>query len=77
MSGRTITTLLSAVAAAALMNVSGATAQAPSAALTGVVSSTQEGNMEGVIVTAENDVLVSSGLEDTVRIISPPTDRRP
>jgi len=52
MSGRTITTLLSAVAAAALFNVSAATAQAP-AALTGVVSSAQEGNMEGVIVTAK------------------------
>src|SRR3954469_5642835 len=53
MSGKTITTLLSAVAAAALLNVSGATAQAPAAALTGTVSSTQEGNMEGVIVTAK------------------------
>lgn len=52
MSGKTITTLLSAVAAAALMNVATAEAQAP-AALAGTVSSTQEGNMEGVIVTAK------------------------
>jgi streptogramin lyase len=54
MSGRSISTLLSAVAAAALMNIAGAQAQnAP--ALSGVVSSTQEGNMEGVIVTAKKD----------------------
>lgn len=33
--------------------------------------------VEGVIVTAENDVLVSSGLKDKVRIISLPTDRTP
>jgi thiamine biosynthesis lipoprotein len=33
--------------------------------------------IEGVIVTAENDVLVSSGLKDKVRIISPPTEKRP
>jgi thiamine biosynthesis lipoprotein len=33
--------------------------------------------VEGVIVTAENEVLVSSGLKGKVRIISPPTDRRP
>ena len=33
--------------------------------------------VEGVIVTAENEVLVSSGLKDKVRIISPPTDERP
>ena len=33
--------------------------------------------VEGVIVTAENDVLVSSGLEGKVRIIAAPTDRRP
>jgi FAD:protein FMN transferase len=33
--------------------------------------------VEGVIVTAENDVLVSSGLTDRVRIISAPTDKRP
>ncbi len=52
MSGKIITTLLSAVAAAALMNVAAAEAQAP-AALTGTVSSAQEGNMEGVIVTAK------------------------
>src|SRR3982751_6067551 len=53
MSGKTITTLLSAVAAAALINVATADAQAPAAALTGTVSSAQEGNMEGVIVTAK------------------------
>ena len=33
--------------------------------------------VEGVIVTADNEVLVSSGLKDAVRIISPPTDRQP
>jgi virginiamycin B lyase len=54
MSGRTITTLLSAVAAAALMQVASANAQT-GAALTGTVSSQQEGNMEGVIVTAKKD----------------------
>ena len=54
MSGRTITTLLSAVAAAALMQVASASAQT-GAALTGTVSSQQEGNMEGVIVTAKKD----------------------
>ena len=43
--------LLSAVAAAALMNVSAASAQA----LSGTVTSTQEGAMEGVIVTAKKD----------------------
>ncbi|HXJ01874.1 MAG TPA: carboxypeptidase regulatory-like domain-containing protein [Micropepsaceae bacterium] len=54
MSGRMITTLLSAVAAAALLNVAGASAQT-GAAITGTVSSAQEGNMEGVIVTAKKD----------------------
>ena len=54
MSGRMITTLLSAVAAAALMNVAGAEAQT-GAALAGTVSSAQEGAMEGVIVTAKKD----------------------
>lgn len=34
-------------------------------------------HVEGVIVTAENEVLISSGLKDKVRIISPPTDKRP
>src|SRR5215467_12795117 len=54
MSGRSISTLLSAVAAAALMNIAGAQAQnAP--AISGVVNSAQEGNMEGVIVTAKKD----------------------
>ena len=33
--------------------------------------------VEGVIVTAENEVLISSGLKDKVRLISPPTERRP
>ena len=33
--------------------------------------------VEGVIVTAENEVLVSSGLKDRLRILSPPTDKRP
>ena len=33
--------------------------------------------VEGVIVTAENEVLISSGLKDKVHIISPPTDQRP
>ena len=54
MSGRTISTLLSAVAAAALLNVAGAEAQ-NRAALTGTVTSAQEGAMEGVIVTAKKD----------------------
>ena len=34
-------------------------------------------DVEGVIVTAENEVLVSSGLKDQLRILSPPTDQRP
>src|SRR5262245_30743299 len=46
-----LSTLLSAVAAAALINVSAAQAQA----LSGTVSSTQEGAMEGVLVTAKKD----------------------
>jgi virginiamycin B lyase len=54
MSGRTITTLLSAVAAAALIQVASASAQT-GAAITGTVSSAQEGAMEGVIVTAKKD----------------------
>jgi len=54
MSGRKISTLLSAVAAAALLNAAGAQAQT-GAALTGVVTSPQEGAMEGVIVTAKKD----------------------
>ena len=33
--------------------------------------------VEGVIVTAENQVLVSSGLKERLEIISTPTDRRP
>jgi hypothetical protein len=43
--------LLSAVAAAALINVSAASAQA----LSGTVTSAQEGAMEGVLVTAKKD----------------------
>jgi thiamine biosynthesis lipoprotein len=31
-------------------------------------------NVEGVIVTDSNEVLISSGLRDTVRIVAPPTD---
>ena len=54
MSGRTIPTLLSAVAAAALFQVASASAQT-GAAITGIVSSAQEGAMEGVIVTAKKD----------------------
>jgi thiamine biosynthesis lipoprotein len=33
--------------------------------------------VEGVIVTADNEVLVSSGLKDRLKVLSPPTDRRP
>jgi virginiamycin B lyase len=54
MSGRMIPTLLSAVAAAALINVTSASAQTP-AAISGTVSSAQEGAMEGVIVTAKKE----------------------
>ncbi len=54
MSGKRMSLLLSAVATAALMNVASASAQ-NGAAITGTVSSTQEGNMEGVIVTAKKD----------------------
>ena len=32
---------------------------------------------EGVIVTADNEVLVSSGLKERLTIVAPPTDRRP
>jgi hypothetical protein len=31
-------------------------------------------DIEGVIVTAENQVLISSGLRGRVTILSPPTD---
>jgi thiamine biosynthesis lipoprotein len=34
-------------------------------------------DVEGVIVTSENDVLVSSGLKERLSIVAPPTDRRP
>jgi thiamine biosynthesis lipoprotein len=33
--------------------------------------------VEGVIVTAENQVLVSSGLKERLTMIAPPTDKRP
>ena len=33
--------------------------------------------VEGVIVTADNEVMVSSGLKDAVQIISAPTEKRP
>ena len=54
MSGRKISALLSAVAAAALLNAAGAQAQ-NGAALTGTVTSAQEGAMEGVLVSAKKD----------------------
>ena len=31
-------------------------------------------DVEGVIVTAENQVLVSSGLKDKLMLVAPPTD---
>ena len=34
-------------------------------------------NAEAVIVTADNEVLVSSGLKDRLTIVAPPTERRP
>ena len=49
-----ISALLTAVAAAALLSAPGANAQG-AAALTGTVTSAQEGPMEGVIVTARKD----------------------
>lgn len=54
MSGRTMPALLSAVAAAALLNISGAQAQ-NGVALAGTVTSAQEGPMEGVLVSAKKD----------------------
>jgi virginiamycin B lyase len=54
MSGRTLSTLLSAVAWAALFHVAAAQAQT-GAAISGTVSSAQEGAMEGVLVTAKKD----------------------
>jgi streptogramin lyase len=54
MSGKRISALLSAVAAATLLNVAGAQAQT-GAALTGNVSSAQEGAMEGVLVSAKKE----------------------
>ncbi len=49
-----ISALLTAVAAAALLSAPGANAQG-AAALTGTVTSAQEGAMEGVLVTAKKD----------------------
>lgn len=54
MSGRMISALLSAVATAALLNISGAQAQS-GVALAGTVTSAQEGAMEGVIVSAKKE----------------------
>ena len=31
-------------------------------------------DVEGVIVSDRNEVLISSGLRDTIRIVAPPTD---
>ena len=64
MSGRRISALLSAVAAATLLNAAGAQAQ-NGAAITGTVSSTQEGMMEGVIVSAKKD-----GSHITISVVS-------
>src|SRR5215831_5377532 len=49
-----ISALLTAVAATALLSAPGANAQG-AAAITGTVTSAQEGTMEGVIVTAKKD----------------------
>lgn len=54
MSGRMISALLSAVATAALLNISGAQAQT-GVALAGTVTSAQEGPMEGVLVSAKKE----------------------
>jgi len=54
MSGKRISALLSAVAAAALLNAGGTQAQ-NGVALTGTVSSAAEGAMEGVLVSAKKD----------------------
>ena len=54
MSGRMISALLSAVATAALLNISGAQAQT-GVALAGTVASAQEGPMEGVLVSAKKE----------------------
>ena len=50
-----ISALLTAVAATALLSAPGANAQQGTAAITGTVTSAQEGPMEGVIVTAKKD----------------------
>ena len=64
-----------AISAAILVTVvaSQISAQA-SPALTGIVSSQAEGPMEGVIVSATNEVLVSSGLKAKLTMMAPPTD---
>ena len=54
MNARKLSFYMSAVAAAALLGVSGAAAQT-GAAITGTVTSAQEGAMEGVLVTAKKD----------------------
>jgi hypothetical protein len=54
MNARKLSFYMSAVAAAALLGVSGAAAQT-GAALTGTVTSAQEGPMEGVLVTAKKE----------------------
>lgn len=54
MSGRKLSTLLSAAATAALLSASGAHAQ-NGVALAGTVSSAQEGAMEGVLVSAKKE----------------------
>lgn len=54
MNAKKISFYMSAVAAAALLNIPGPAAQ-DAAALTGIVSSAQEGAMEGVLVTARKD----------------------
>ena len=54
MSGRKLSALLSAVATAALLNIAGAHAQ-NGIALSGIVSSPEEGAMEGVLVSAKKD----------------------
>src|SRR5437660_5510184 len=64
MSGRRISALLSAVAAATLLNAAGAHAQ-NGAAITGTVSSAQEGMMEGVIVSAKKE-----GSHITISVVS-------
>src|SRR5258705_969448 len=54
MTARRISFYVSAVAAAALLHIQGPAAQ-NAVALSGIVSSAQEGAMEGVLVTARKD----------------------